>query len=116
MKKPSPWMATSVARPVDCEAPWLNRVVMAPTFTPRPTWAGLVPPAPPPAGELAPLSIWLRRSWKITWLDLNPTVLTLAMLLPMVSIIVWWLRRPVTPENIERSIYESLLGEVQRLK
>ena len=31
MKNPSPWMATSVARPVDCDAPWLNSVVMAPT-------------------------------------------------------------------------------------
>src|SRR4051812_9947828 len=26
------------------------------------------------------------------------------MLLPITSIIVWWLRRPETPENIERSI------------
>ena len=39
---------------------------------------------------------------------LKPAVLTLAMLLPTTSIIVWWLRRPETAEKRERSIWVSL--------
>ena len=42
-------------------------------------------------------------SWKSTRPDLKPTVLTLAMLLPMTSIMTWWPRRPEMAENIERS-------------
>jgi hypothetical protein len=33
-------------------------------------------------------TVWLYMSWNITRLDLNPTVLTLAMLLPITSIFV----------------------------
>src|ERR1035437_6769720 len=47
-------------------------------------------------------------SWKFTRPDLKPTVLTLAMLLPMTSIMIWWPRRPEIAENIERSIWSLL--------
>src|SRR4051794_27222871 len=96
-------MATSVGRPVSCEAPCAKLVVIAPMRVPRPTWAGLVPPAAP-AGAAAPEIIWLRVSWNTAWLDLKPAVLTLAMLLPTTSIIVWCDRRPETAEKSERSM------------
>src|SRR5437763_1196887 len=103
-KKPSPWMAMSVERPVCCSAPWVNEVATVPIFTPMPTCDGFEPPKPV-LGLPAPLMVWLSRSSKTAWLDLNPVVLTLAMLLPITSIIVWWDRRPETAENIERSIW-----------
>src|SRR3954462_6893899 len=96
----------SVARPVLCVAPWFQLVVIAATFTPRPTWAGLVPPrfwaAAPPARIT-----WDSVSWKTVWLPLNPTVLTLAMLLPVTSSLVWWARRPEMAENMERNMGEN---------
>src|SRR3712207_5286004 len=46
---------------------------------------------------------WDRVSSKTVWDDLKPTVLTLAMLLPVTSILVWWARRPEMAENMERS-------------
>src|SRR4051812_42322420 len=106
LKKPSPCTARSVARPVRCNAPWLKEVVMADTLEPRPTCAGLVPPSCP-AGAPAPRRVWLSTSWKTTELDLKPVVLTLEMLLPTTSIIVWWFRRPEMAENIERIIGAS---------
>ena len=52
-KNPSPSIMKSVARPVVCVAPCAQFVLMPATFTPRPTWAGLLPPLPsdgaPPA-------------------------------------------------------------------
>src|SRR3954454_6220538 len=99
----------SVARPVLWVAPWFQLVVMAATFTPRPTWAGFVPPrfcaAAPPARMT-----WDSVSWKTVWLPLYPTVLTLAMLLPVTSSLVWWARRPEMAENMERNMGEELLG------
>src|SRR5690349_4362658 len=94
-------MAKSVERPVSCSAPCEKLVVVPATLEPRPTWAGLVPPvlalaAPPPR------RVWLSTSWNTVVEDLKPEVLTLAMLLPTTSIIVWWLRRPDTAENMER--------------
>src|SRR3712207_4868798 len=71
--------------------------------TPSPTWIGLVLPR----GGLtavAPLIIWLRVSWKIVVLPLNPIVLALAMLLPVTSSIVWLTRRPLMPAKSERSM------------
>ena len=46
-------------------------------------------------------------SWNRVWLDLKPAVLTLAMLLPVTSIIVWCERRPLIEENMERSTVTS---------
>src|SRR3954466_14167009 len=80
---------------------------MPATLTPRPTWAGLVPAMPAVGAE--PLrSTWERVSSKTVVLDLKPTVLTLAMLLPTTSILVWCARRPEMAENRERSTAELL--------
>src|SRR4051812_32436370 len=95
----------SVDRWVLWVEPWLKWVAMPATFTPSPTWAGLVPPVSVGAEPL--LSTWERVSWKTVWLDLKPTVLTLAMLLPTVSSLVWWALRPEMAENIERSMGNS---------
>jgi hypothetical protein len=88
---------------VVCAEPWLKLVDVAATCTPRPTCCGLVPPtlALAPA---APVSIWLRVSWKTVVLPLKPMVLALAMLLPVTSSIVWFTRRPLMPEKSERSM------------
>src|SRR4051795_9088533 len=105
----------SVERPVFCVEPWLKLVVMPATLTPRPTWAGLVP------AESAVGAEPLRRtcesvSSKTVVLLLNPTVLTLAMLLPTTSILVWCARRPEMAENIERSMGVELLAGWVRLR
>src|SRR3954463_3844094 len=92
----------SVDRPVDWVAPWVQLVVIAATFTPRPTCAGFVPPrsaAGAPPARITCESV----SWKTVWDPLKPTVLTLAMLLPVTSILVWCARRPEMAENMERS-------------
>src|SRR3954454_6292461 len=103
----------SVARPVLWVAPWFQLVVMAATFTPRPTWAGFVPPrfcaAAPPARMT-----WDSVSWKTVWLPLKPTVLTLAMLLPVTSSLVWWARRPEIAENMERNMGRNSSGGGRR--
>jgi hypothetical protein len=54
--------------------------------------------------------VWLSTSWNTTLLDLKPVVLTLEMLLPTTSIIVWWFRRPEMAENIERIMWVLLGG------
>ncbi len=100
-KKPSPWMARSVLRPVTWLAPWVKTPVMEPTRVPRPICIGFVPPMLP-VGEPLPCRVWASVSWNVTTEDLKPAVLTLAMLLPTTSIIVWWERNPEIPENIER--------------
>src|SRR6186713_2043612 len=102
MKNPSPWIIRSLVLLVVCAEPWPKFVEMAPSWTPRPTCAGFRPPTPWP-GAAAARTIWLSVSSKIVELDLKPVVLTLAMLLPTTSIIVWCARRPVMPENRERS-------------
>src|SRR5690625_4198804 len=93
----------SVLRLVSWAAPWVKFVVTPATRTPRPIWAGLVPPWPG-CGAPAFWTIWLRVSWNCVWDALKPVVLTLAMLLPVTSSIVWWARRPLMPENRERSM------------
>ena len=87
-------------------APWPKLVLMPATRVPRPTCAGLVPPCCA-VGAAAPCSSWLRVSWNRVWEDLKPAVLTLAMLLPVTSIIVWWDRSPLMEENMERSTVTS---------
>src|SRR3954466_13133355 len=81
--------------------PWLKLGGMAATFTPGPTRGGVV--APVSGGAEPLLSTWERGSWKTVWLDLKPTVFTLAMLLPTVSSLVWWALRPEMAENMERN-------------
>src|SRR3954471_12830851 len=108
-KKPSPSIMKSVDRPVDWVAPWVQLVGMAATLTPSPTCAGFVPPrsaAGAPPARITCDSV----SWKTVWLPLYPTVLTLAMLLPVTSSLVWWARRPEMAENMERNMGEELLG------
>src|SRR3954447_1058566 len=103
MKKPSPLIMKSVDRPVFCVEPWLKLVLIPATLTPRPTWAGLVPAVSPFGAE--PLrSSWESVSSKTVARLLEPTVLTLAMLLPTTSIWVWWALRPEMAENMERSM------------
>jgi hypothetical protein len=60
-------------------------------------------------GAEAPARVWLSVSWKTVALLLKPVVLTLAMLLPVTSIICWWVRRPETPAYMERSMGVSSL-------
>src|SRR4051794_36078599 len=104
----------SVERPVDWVAPCVQLVVMAATLTPRPTCAGFVPPRSAAGAPPARIT-WDSVSWKTVWLDLKPTVLTLAMLLPVTSILVWCARRPEMAENMERSMGEEpLAGWVRR--
>ena len=105
-KKPSPEIIRSVARPVVWAAPWLKLLEMPATRVPSPTWDGLLPPCAA-VGAAAPSSSWLRVSWKTVCDDLKPAVLTLAMLLPVTSIIVWWERSPLIEENMERSTVTS---------
>ena len=62
-KKPSPSIMKSVERPVDWVAPWVQLVVMAATLTPRPTWAGFVPPRSA-AGAPPARMTWESVSWK----------------------------------------------------
>src|SRR6478672_3603598 len=106
---PSPWIMRSVLRPVVSAEPCPKLVLMAPTWTPRPTWTGFVPPRPLPAAAAA-VSIWLRVSWKTVVLALKPIVLALAMLLPVTSSMVWLTRRPLMPAKSERSMVEFPLG------
>src|SRR4051812_19692127 len=75
---------------------------MAATRTPRPICAGFVPPRKLD-GALEPWMSWLRVSWNTVFEALKPVVLTLAMLLPTTSIMVWLARRPLMPEYRERS-------------
>ena len=55
------------------------------------------------------MSIWLSVSWKTVVLDLKPTVLALAMLLPVTSSMVWLTRRPLMPAKSERSMVVPLV-------
>ena len=88
----------SVFLPVVWKLPWLKFVSMLPTIVPRPIWAALVPPRPPLTGRLADLMVCVSISLNVTRPDLNPTVLLLAMLLPMTSRFVRLAPRPDTPE------------------
>src|SRR3954464_989169 len=99
----------AVERRVFWAEPCSKFVVMPATLTPSPTWAGLVPPACAVGAE--PLRMtWDSVSSKTVWLLLKPTVLTLAMLLPVTSSLVWWARRPAIAEFIERSMGRGSSG------
>ena len=87
----------SVDLPVDWVEPCEKLVEMPATCTPRPIWAGLVPPWSGVAAP-APWVICESVSWKRTADDLNAVVFTLAMLLPVTSSMVWCERRPEIPE------------------
>ena len=64
---------------------------MSPIAVPRPTWDV------PERVEM----LWLSRSLKLKALPLKPTVLTLAMLSPMICMALPRLLRPLIPENNE---------------
>jgi hypothetical protein len=96
-KKPSPEIIMSVERPVACAEPCAKFVEMPATRTPRPICAGLVPPCSA-WGPAAPCVSCDRVSWNWVADDLNAVVLTLAMLLPVTSSMVWCERRPEMPE------------------
>ena len=66
-KKPSPEIIMSVARPVACAEPWVKLVEMPATWTPRPIWAGLVPPALGLRARRRPGSSGDRVSWN--WVE-----------------------------------------------
>src|SRR3954451_20545367 len=106
---PSPWIIRSVARPVVWAAPWLKLVLVAASWTPRPTWMGLLPPRFTLALDAA-VSIWLNVSWKTVEEDLKPVVFALAMLLPVTSSMVWLTRSPLMPAKSERSIGDGPSG------
>src|SRR6478736_4797794 len=107
---PSPWIIRSVARPVVWLEPWLKLVLVAASWTPRPTWIGLLPPRPVVGfGREAPVSICERVSAKTVELALKPTVLALAMLLPVTSSMTWLTRRPLMPAKRERSMVVLLV-------
>jgi hypothetical protein len=69
MKKPSPWIIMSPARPVVSWEPCDQLDMMPALRTPRPTCAGLVPPWPFCGAPAAPI-IWLSVSWNWTTLAL----------------------------------------------
>ena len=62
----------------------------------------------------APVSIWLRVSLKTVVLALKPTVLALAMLLPVTSSMVWLARRPLMPAKRERSMVGPFYAALRR--
>jgi hypothetical protein len=100
-------MATSAIRDVGWRFPELWLTSILPVVTPRPICIGFMPPLGHGyiGGELAPRSVWLKTSWNVALLDLNPGVFTLATLLPITSMRVWWARRPDTAANSERIIF-----------
>ena len=76
---------------------------------PRPTWNEFVPPDVS-VGLVPAFTNWLNVSLNVTREPLNPIVLTLAMLLPITSIIAWWFLKPDTPAKSElRSAIINLL-------
>src|SRR3954467_663907 len=107
---PSPWIIMSVTRPVVWLEPWLKLVLVEASWTPSPTWIGFLPPRPLAAsGAEAEVSICDRVSEKTVELDLKPTVLALAMLLPVTSSMAWLTRRPLMPAKRERSMVGLLV-------
>src|SRR6478609_3887667 len=109
---PSPWIIRSVLRPVVWLEPWLKLVLVAASWTPSPTWIGLLPPRLAAAlGEEPEVSICDSVSEKTVELDLKPTVLALAMLLPVTSSMTWLTRRPLMPAKRERSMVVLLDSE-----
>jgi hypothetical protein len=67
--------------------------------TPRPTCFAFTPPRPVSAfAPEAVCVVWYIMSLNLTEEDLNPTVFTFAMLLPITSILLWCVFNPATPE------------------
>ena len=110
-KKLSPLILTSRAPPVVCVAPAaLILVVVDPKATPRPICFALIPPVPVKA--LAPEAlcvVWYIISLNVTDDDLNAKVFTLAILLPITSILIWCVFNPDTPEYNDLIIIVFLL-------
>ena len=80
--------------------------------TPRPICFALIPPVPVRAfGPLAPWVVWYIISLKVTEDDLNATVFTFAILLPITSILDWCVFKPATPEYNDLIIGHFLLAE-----
>src|SRR6266540_3062513 len=100
-------MARSVVLPVVFRAPWVFSMSMLATDEPRPTWAALMPPRPSP-GATEPRMVCESMVWNATRLPLKAVVLTLAMLLPITSMKIWWFFRPAMAEFIERSMVSPL--------
>ncbi len=96
-------MARSLATPVELRAPWVQLLVMEAVVTPVPTCIASVPLTLPVAA-VAACSVSLKASTRLPVADLNPVVLRLAMLLPMMSICSWYASRPLTAELNEVSI------------
>jgi hypothetical protein len=107
-KKPSPWIATSVLRPVDWMAPWVNDCIVPTRRAPRPTCTALDPPAVS-VGALAPCRVCVSTSEKMAVELLKPMVETLAMLFPTTSSMVWLLRMPERALDMERIMGVPLL-------
>ena len=69
-------------------------------LTPRPTCLALTPPVPVDASPPDAVDIvWYISSLNLTLEALNASVFTLAILLPITSILVWCVLRPDTAEN-----------------
>ena len=85
-KKPPPLIAMSSGLADDSTLPWVNCWAICDTFEPMPAW---LPPAP--LSELA----YTSANWACELL--KPTVLALAMLLPMTSSDLAAPFRPLSP-------------------
>ena len=103
-KKPSPWIIRSVARPVVWAEPWPKLVRVPADLDAEADLDRVGAAAGRRSAPPAPVSIWLSVSWKTMLLALKPTVLALAMLLPVTSSMVWLTRRPLMPAKSERSM------------
>ena len=90
-------------------APWDSiAVLMAPDFAPRPIWRAFIPPVVSVALD-ARCVVWYIKSLKVIDCDLKDVVLTFAMLLPITSILTWWVLSPATPEKSDLIIRHVLL-------
>ncbi|MNU63068.1 hypothetical protein D3C71_523130 [compost metagenome] len=103
-KNPSPSIRRSSGLFVVIALPPVCRVSTEPIEVPKPICFELTPPLVPSTGVVTPDTVWLIISLNMTRPDLKPTVLTLAMLLPITSSLVWKPRIPDTPEYMDLNI------------
>jgi hypothetical protein len=97
-KNPRPWIAASRFRPEGVIEPWLKRLSIDPTPTPKPFCAGFVPPVVAVGAEPG-LSVWYTRSLNSVRWVLYPVVFRLARLFPTTSSAAEFACRPVEPVN-----------------